>query len=335
MVAPLRPRRTAWKARDLVETDFPPPRWAVPGIVAEGLTLFAGPPKVGKSWMALGLSLAVASGGHALGKVSVQPGSVLYAALEDTPRRLKQRLLTVIDGGSVPEPLTFWTEWPDDGANELDQWLGQHPDCRLVVVDVLAKVRGISDPRTSAYESDYAAVTALKNIADKHGIALLALHHVRKAGSEDFVNTVSGTHGLAGAADAILVMTRGRNSADAKLHVTGRDVEEAEYAMDFDATLGAWKLLDGPASDYELGDTRRRILELLRENQPMTPKAIADTLGLTANNTKVTLHRMAEDGQLDRADGYYTTPVTSNPGNPVTTDGLLGYGGYSNIGVPE
>jgi hypothetical protein len=174
-----------------------------------------------------------------------------------------------------------------------------------------------------------------KNIADKHGVALLALHHVRKAASEDFVNTVSGTHGLAGAADAILVMTRGRNSADAKLHVTGRDVEEAEYAMDFDAALGAWKLLDGPASDYELGDTRRRILELLRDGTPRTPKLIAETLGLKDGNTKVTLGRMVDDGQLDRADGYYTTAETCYPGNPVTGNGSLGNSGNTLMGVTE
>src|SRR5437870_5446609 len=98
-----------------MDADFPPPRWAVPGIVAEGLTLYAGPPKVGKSWLALGLAVAIASGGRALGKVQVQSGDVLYAALEDPPRRLQERLGTVLDGGSVPGSPNFWTEWPEDG----------------------------------------------------------------------------------------------------------------------------------------------------------------------------------------------------------------------------
>src|SRR5688572_20122765 len=65
-------RRSSWTATDLIATEFPEPRFAVPGLIPEGLTLFAGAPKLGKSWLGLGLGIAVASGGRALGSVPVE-----------------------------------------------------------------------------------------------------------------------------------------------------------------------------------------------------------------------------------------------------------------------
>jgi hypothetical protein len=287
---------------------FAPPRWAVPGLLPEGLSLLVGAPKVGKSWLAYGLAAAVASGGVAMGKVDVTAGPVLYCALEDTPRRLQQRLTKLIKPGeSVPANLDLWTELED--TTHIDRWCSANSDARLVIIDVLARVRGTSDSRTSLYEQDYAVVCGLKAIADRHGLAVLVLHHDRKAGSDDFINTVSGTHGLAGAADGILVLQRTRTAADAVLKVTGRDVEEAEHALRFDADLGAWALLEGPAGEYGLSDQRRRVLDLVRSEVAIAPKRAADQLGIEQANARQLLKRMAEAGQLDTdGQGSYFMP---------------------------
>ncbi|MEJ7703487.1 MAG: AAA family ATPase [Geodermatophilaceae bacterium] len=101
------PLRTSWTAAELMACDFPEPRWAVPGIIAEGLTLLAGAPKVGKSWLALGLGIAVATGGKALGALDVTAGDVLYLALEDPPRRLQERLAKVLAHSPAPSRLTL------------------------------------------------------------------------------------------------------------------------------------------------------------------------------------------------------------------------------------
>ena len=236
---------------------FPEPRWAVPGLLAEGLTLIVGAPKVGKSWLSWNLAVAVASGGIAFGKVPVEAGDVLYLALEDTGRRLQARLTKVLEGDRAPRSLTVATACPTltaGGAEQIAGWLSEHPNARLVIVDVFARVRGKLSPQASAYESDYGPMSILKQIADEAGVAMLVVHHTRKASSEDFLDDVSGTQGLSGAADAILVLKRSRGQADAVLHVTGRDVEEADYALSFHADLGAWQMLDGPAQDYTLGD---------------------------------------------------------------------------------
>ena len=110
-------------------------------------------------------------------------------------------------------------------------------------------MRGRSATGASAYADDYAAAGRFKTIADHYGVPFLLIHHVRKQGADDWQDLVSGTNGLTGAVDATLVLERARGQADGVLHVTGRDVEEADYAMSFDARTGAWTKLDGPATD--------------------------------------------------------------------------------------
>ena len=319
------PPRTAWTAAEIMAMRFPEPRWAVPGVVAEGVTLLAGAPKIGKSWLSLNISAAVACGGKALGRIDVTGGDVLYLALEDNPRRLQSRLAKVLAGTTAPDRLTFAVHCeplPVGGTERISAWLEAHPDARLVVVDVFARVRGSAPQNMSSYDADYLAMGALKRLADQHGVAVLVVHHTRKAVSEDFLDAVSGTNGLAGSADAVLVLRRTRGKAAAELHVTGRDVEEAECALDFDPRLGAWQMLDGPASDYSLGDTRRSILDHLRTVPSATPKEIADAVNINYETVKKTCKRMFDDQQLDTdgAGTYFTPslPVPPVPGVPDT-----------------
>jgi predicted ATP-dependent serine protease len=302
---------TSWTADELMAMSFPEPTWAVPGIIAEGVNLLAGPPKVGKSWLSLNLGIAIAGGHPALGSIDVEPGPVLYLALEDTPRRLQSRMRKVLAGRRAPSALTLDTycpALPAGGVDYIAGWLGEHTDARLVVIDVFTKVRGMPPGGVSAYEADYAAIGHVKRLADGYGVPVLLVHHVRKAASDDFLTEVSGTNGLAGAADAVLVLKRGRAEADGVLHVTGRDVTENDYAMTFDADAGAWRLLDGPAEDHLMNDTRAMIARFVREHlDGRKPKEIAEALQLNPNTVRQTCTRMAADGQLHAGTGgtYY------------------------------
>lgn len=303
--------RTAWTADELMATEFAAPRWAVPGILSEGVNLLCGPPKVGKSWLSLGLALSVAAGGQAMGSVPVDGGPVLYLALEDTPRRLQSRMGKLLGTDRAPSNLTLATSCPplpQGGSEAIAQWVERNLDARMVVIDVFAKMRGLSAPGASAYDADYAAVGHAKRIADHYGIAVVLVHHVRKAASDDFLAEVSGTNGLAGAADATLVLKRARGQADGVLHVTGRDVDEAEYALRFYAEAGAWQLLEGPAADHTIGDTRATILRYVRAHPGAKPKAIAEGTNLDPTLVRQTCSRMANDVQLIRKAGGYVVP---------------------------
>jgi AAA domain len=327
------PARTSWTAPELMSTVFPEPKWAVEGIVPEGASLLAGPPKVGKSWLGLGLAVSVASGGLALGRVPVTEGDALYLALEDPGRRVQQRLGKVLAGDRPPPRLTVTVACPpiaSGGSDRICGWLDRNPGARLVIVDVLARVRSAPGQNIPRYDADYAAITELKTIADKYAIAVLVVHHTRKMTDADFLQEVSGTNGLAGAADSILVLRRSRGEADGVLHVTGRDVDEAEYALKFAADLGSWQLLEGPAIEHTIGETRSAILKYVRENEGSSPKQIASGAGLGYELVKKTVARMADDGQLDTdGNGHYLAPAAAGTKPAVPTVSAVPAAGQS------
>ncbi|MEV5166965.1 AAA family ATPase [Streptomyces werraensis] len=338
--------RTAWTADQLMAAHFPEPKWAVPGILAEGVNVLAGPPKVGKSWLSLGLGLSVAAGGKAFDSVPVEGGPVLYLALEDTPRRLQTRMGKLLGGQPAPAGLTLVTEcppFPQGGTEAIAQWLERNPDARMVVIDVFAKMRGQAPAGVSAYDADYVAVGYAKRLADHYGVAVVLVHHVRKAGSEDFLTEVSGTNGIAGAADATLVLKRARGQADGILHVTGRDVDEAEYALSFQPASGAWHLLDGPVSDHTVSDTRATILRYVRAHPGAKPKDMAGELPhVDIDTIRRTCNRMADAGQLSKDAGgrYYpdtetrtqgVQEVSALSGCPVTASDQHEYPGQSEL----
>lgn len=320
-------RRTRWTDAELMREEFPPVKWAVPGLLAEGVNLLAGAPKLGKSWLTLGLGAAIANGDLALNSIEVERGPVLYCALEDTGRRLQRRRRQQISAGGRPAPLlTLETACPtmtSGGEAVLVDWLEENPSARLVIIDTFEKMRGAVAPGSSAYSGDYAAGARFKEIADHYGVPFLLIHHVRKQGAEDWQNLVSGTAGLTGAMDATLVLERGRGQADGVLHVTGRDVEETDYAMTFDAHAGAWTKLDGPASDHLVADTRAAILHLLREHGPLAPKLVAESLDLNPNTVRQTCKRMADAGQLHKTPGgEYSAPSRADSGDTPTQSHL-------------
>lgn len=286
---------------DLLAKEFPEHKFAVPGILPEGLIFAAGAPKLGKSWWGLGLSIAVAAGGMALGQIPVEQGEVLFLGLEDTERRLQSRVRTILRDDPCPTGFYYGTEWDrltEGGEEALSEWLDQHPDCRLVILDVFAKLRPQVSERGDRYLADYQAAQPLKALADRHKLALLAFHHTRKADSDDFVESISGTQGLAGAADAILVMKRSRGQADATLQVTGRDVEERDFALRFAPDLCTWELL-GDAAEWAISEERRKIRELLGDSsEPLGPKAISERLGLKYDSVRVILGKMVGEGQV-------------------------------------
>lgn len=303
-------------AAELMGRDFPEPRWAVPGLLAEGLNLLVGAPKLGKSWLVLGLGVAVASGGMALGKIPVEQGSVLYAALEDNPRRLQSRLRAVLQGDDVPADLHITTSLPrgEQMVELVAEWLVAHPDARLVIVDVLRKVTPRTDGR-NIYEADYDAMSSLKQLADTHKVAVVAVHHTRKSADEgDVFNEVSGSTGLTGAADAILIAKRARNTSEAVLHVTGRDITEQDYGLTWHVETCSWQLLEEPAMVAGMGSTRRTLLAWVAEHQGDTPTLMAEGTGVALPTVKQTVRRMVEDNQLDTdGEGHYFPLNTLSP----------------------
>lgn len=324
-------------AADLMRKVFPEPRWAVPDVIPEGLTILAGAPKLGKSWLALNIGAAIALGGRAIGKIPVQGGDVLYLALEDTPRRLQDRLRRTLPDGSLPERLAIATSWPtlaDGGAAHIAGWLANHPDARLVIIDTFQKLRGPVATNTNQYAADYEAAGEFKRLADLYGVAFVVVHHTRKATADDPLDMVSGTQGLSGAADSTCILRKQPGKADAAMYIRGRDVPEADHALTFDAVTCTWTML-GDAGEYRLSEERREILDILRAaDEPLPPRRIAEALNKKDGAVRKLLYTMVKAGEVDNIGGAYRMPLSpGNSGNAGNTMAGGVSGGNSGDGV--
>jgi hypothetical protein len=238
-------------ASALLTREFPEQKFAIDGLLAEGVTIFAGRPKLGKSWCALGLAVAVATGGRALGSLPVSQGDVLYLALEDGERRLQKRLREMLGSNEVPARLAYATEFPridDGGLDALNCWLIKYPKTRLIVIDTLKRVRPHERKHGRIYDGDYDAVAPLSGLAIKYGVSIVVIHHTRKMDSNDPLDMISGSTGLTGGADGALVLTRSRGQKNATLHVVGRDFEDRELSLIWDADSFCWQTLGNTIS---------------------------------------------------------------------------------------
>jgi hypothetical protein len=306
-----RPLLETYTAADLLKLELSAPRWAVPDIVPEGLTVLAGKPKLGKSWLALNLAMAVAAGDTALDHVEVEGGDVLYVALEDNQRRMKKRISQILshlgrlDLGRLA--LTHACPKQDKGGlEEIGAWLADRREARMVIIDTWAKFRPGRKRGADLYSEDYGHAAAVKDLADQAGVPVVVIHHTRKAAADDALDEVSGSAGLTGAADAVLVLRRGRNEQDAKLMITGRDVEEKDLAVRFDRDGGVWEVL-GDAREVEANRSRVDVIGVLgKAKQPLTPSKIAKLLDKKPAAIRQALLRMKRDGQVERHDsgGY-------------------------------
>jgi archaellum biogenesis ATPase FlaH len=304
--SPPKPPSCIISAGELLALDIPTIRWAVKNIIPEGLALLAGKPKMGKSILALNLCIAVALGTKALGYADTERGTVLYLALEDVKRRLKSRLAQCLTGESairmiIPEKLMFATEWPRMGAGglqKLEKELAPIRDMKMVVIDTLKMIRPIEkDTNKRIYDLDYEPIQRLKSFADRHGIAVVLVHHLRKSAGEDVMDTMSGSFGLTGASDTNIVLTRSTGLADAKLHIVGRDIEAAEYAMKFNPDTLSWNIM-GYADQVLNTDAQQKILDAFPERDELSRSEIIDVTGLRQNYVSKMLNKLIKDGVI-------------------------------------
>ena len=228
---------------ELYETVYQSRPPVIDGLLYSGTYLFAGAPKVGKSFFMAQLAYHVSTGLPLWG-YTVHKGTVLYLALEDDHRRLQGRLYRMF-GMDGTDNLRFAIYAKQLGVGleeQLKKFVQEHPDTKLIIIDTLQKVREAGGDKYS-YANDYEVVGKLKRLADDCGICLLLVHHTRKQQADDKFDMISGTNGLLGAADgAFLLQKEKRTDGSAILDVAGRDQQEQRLYLTKDRERLVWEL---------------------------------------------------------------------------------------------
>jgi hypothetical protein len=324
----------------LLSTPLPPLRFVIDTLLPQGLSILAGAPKVGKSWLALQICLAVAKGESLWGLATTKVGA-LYLCLEDSFARIQSRLFDMGDNAPANVHFVILADGIGTGLEEqVENFLIAHPDTALIVIDTLQKVRSLTND--NAYAADYHDIGLIKTLADKHSIAMLLIHHLRKQSDNDPMNMVSGTTGITGAVDNSFVLKESkRGSGRATLYCTGRDIEYREMELSQDKQTHCWNLesdsMENPA--VLLDDMVRIFAEFLAEEKSFTgsPTALAQRIEDTTGHhfSAATLSKKLLQSQRELSEmGIEYSSKAGNGKRTVTAqyrDGSVGSYGKSEI----
>ena len=299
---------------ELMNLDLPPLRFVVDGLLPQGVSILSGRSKTGKSWLVLSLCLAVAEG-SLFWKRATEQGDVLYLCLEDSMNRLQQRVLTFTE--NPPEKLHFavLAKSLEEGlADQIRLFLDEHPDTRLVVIDTLQKVR--KNQSDNLYAKDYKDIGLLKAVADRYGVCILCVHHLRKQKALDPHDMVNGSAGLTGAADGSYVLIRDIESAEAKLYVRGRDVEEMVLQLRFDSDCCLWDCVgsDTVGADSLKSDPDMQTLLAWLDANPRlrgTASELVSLCGLSCRNNILTKKLIRYERELQEMGVLFLRTRTS------------------------
>ena len=241
----------------LMSQPLRPPDFVVSGLLSKGLHILAGSPKVGKSWLALWLAVTVAKG-EPVWNMATKQGTTLYLCLEDSVLRIQNRLFEITE--EAPSSVHFCTECASIGQGleeQIDSFVSAHPGTVLVIIDTLQMIRPIHD---TTYANDYRDLTVLKRLADRLGLAILLIHHLRKEKAEDVFHRISGTTAISGAVDSSFTLVEERRgSGRAKLTCIGRDIEFRELELERNGD-NVWELISDSKSQPELLEDRIVVL---------------------------------------------------------------------------
>ena len=235
----------------LMDMQLPPTKFCVETLLPQGMCILGGASKIGKSWWVLDLCVRIAKG-EPMWDLKTTKGTTLYLCLEDTLRRVQNRLLCITD--EVP-PNTFFAisagTLSDGLCEQIREFVKEHPDTVFVAVDTFQIVR--NNNIDTSYANDYDEIRLLKQLADELNICLLLVHHLRKQGDSDPFNKLTGTTGIVGAVDTAFVLDKSKRNADsATLYCTGRDEEDRQIELQFSKKDFVWKMLRDSMENREM-----------------------------------------------------------------------------------
>lgn len=327
---------------DLMKMQLPEIRWAVEGLLPQGLAILAGGPKLGKSWLIYSVCAAVGMGGLVLGHFPSKLGKALYLALEDSKRRLQDRLRSLCEIEPGIEAglgnVDFQTSWPrfdDEGGLELlEAYVAKNVEqgLKLVVIDTAAKVAPKAKSKSlNAYENDSIIMGRIKALADKHGICILIVTHLNKLNSSnrDPFDAITGSTGQFGTADTALLLVRTRGADAAKLMSTGRDIDGNTYGLRWLQPGWTCGGIDNGPEASKVTPERQVVLEVFKNaDGPLSPAMVAHATGKTSNSITKLIKKLSQEGVVVCV-GYGLYSLVDRQSGQSVHDGQSGQSGQS------
>lgn len=278
------------------------PSFVVDGVLPTGLSVLAGASKIGKSFMALDVAFGVASGEPVLGTMAVDPGEVLYLALEDTSTRLRTRLDSLNpDRGAWPfDTLTIVSMdmvGSQDPRGIASAWAHGADNKRLVIIDTITRFGGYPD--RAGYAAEVRWMSQFHEFASHHDIAVLGLTHTNQMKLEegdDWFNKVSGTTGIIGTADNVMLLDVPRGEQEGMLRIEGRDLDPTEYSV---RKVGPWWQTTAQLRGRQ-GDQSIAIADYVIQMGETDVASVAAHFKMSTDKANVYLGRLVKRGSIVR-----------------------------------
>ena len=234
---------TIFPLEQLMTMPIVEPAWIIPGILPQGITLFAGRPMLGKTQLILEWSLALAGGVSVLDKFPVEPGGVLFFGLEDSIQSMYARAHSILHDRAIPSDFAWTSNWSRlnaGGLADLEEWLDIHPETRLVVVDALVRVHTFT--RASPTLRDYTILTPLRRIAEQYHVSVLVLHHLRKSRPADLADEIQTLADLQDIVNCTMVLQHDHTQERTTLHISGTGMAAQTLLLRYHRTTSHWEL---------------------------------------------------------------------------------------------
>lgn len=275
--------------------------WIVPkAILRGGVHFITAPPGGGKSWAAVDLVRACATGAKWLDAVEAKPCRVLYINEEMGAGQFWLRAKRI--GGSLENMFTLQQESVKlDNPEHLQAILDfvKEQSIEVVVLDTLVRVHGYDENSNSEMARLYDKVRKM----NKLGVAVVALHHHKKGKGAD--NAVSheqmrGAGEIAAQADLIASIDQSEGVYRFRTTKNRHYGDDEWLAIDYrienspDGDIVIRQAVEG-LTEYQ-GDKllTNRILDFV--TKPMSLADLSGTLGVSSNELFDLLENLKDEG---------------------------------------
>lgn len=295
--------------REICTGNYGELQWIIPDIMPlEGVTMLVGSPKSGKSLFLLNVLNNYLSRQVILDFYPPATGAhkILYLDLESSKRRIKERSTKMHSAiSNIPDTMEMAVAWPRFGAGGMSKLRSRldYEHFGLIVIDTLGKIQAMRTlSNTHSYSIDQQEIDKFTRICRDYDTSIVLVHHTRKAKSSDWVDMVSGSHGISGAVDTLLYLYREDGQTGAALHAKGRDVDEESYRLSFNRETNSWSMLGNLKHIMSpLTTAQREIFDLLNATDGvLTPTQISKRIKKAPSCIKMHLANLVASGVIIR-----------------------------------